>query len=155
MKRIMINADNCMGCKNCSVACMRSHGQNHNNVYALNLSDGVNESRNDILMDANHRFKPLFCRHCDEPECAKSCMSGAMAKNPGTGYVRYNADQCGACFMCVMNCPYGVIKPDRATRSIVIKCDFCENDGDDPNCVRACRGEAIYVSAVAGQEVQV
>ena len=147
MKRIMINAENCMGCKNCAVACMRSHGENHNNLHALNLSSVVNESRNAILLDAGQRYKPLFCRHCEDPACVKSCISGAMAKN-AAGYVRYNEEKCAACFMCVMNCPYGVLKPDRATGTAVVKCDFCAHEGDNPNCAAACRSEAIYIREV-------
>ena len=39
--------------------------------------------------------------------------------------------------MCVMNCPYGVLKPDDATKSVVIKCDFCKDLGGEPSCVKA------------------
>ena len=51
-------------------------------------------------------------------------------------------------FMCVMNCPYGVLKPDTGTRTKVIKCDFCQADGGEPNCVKACPKEAIFVEEV-------
>ena len=48
----------------------------------------------------------------------------------------------------VMNCPYGVLKPDDATKSIVIKCDFCKDQGGEPSCVKACPKEAIWVEEV-------
>ena len=72
-------------------------------------------------------YRPIFCRHCDEPECVISCMSGALTKNPEDGHVYYDREKCGSCFMCVMNCPYGGSEPDDATKSIVIKCDFCKD----------------------------
>ena len=67
----------------------------------------------------------MFCRHCEQPECVMSCMSGALKKDEKTGHVQYDAEKCGSCFMCVMNCPYGVLKPDETTHTKVIKCDFC------------------------------
>ena len=80
--------------------------------------------------------------------CVTSCMSGAMRKNPETGLVEYDETKCGACYMCVMNCPYGVPKPDAATRTFVIKCDFCAGKEEGPSCVRACPKEAIYLKEV-------
>ncbi|MCL2372435.1 MAG: nitrate reductase [Defluviitaleaceae bacterium] len=149
MKRIMVDAQNCKGCKNCSIACMQSHRKdNPGGFHSLDLADPANESRNLILLNGNDEYKPLFCRHCAQPECVKACMSGAMEKDSKTGYVRHNAAKCASCFMCVMSCPYGVIKPDRATNSYIVKCDFCQQDGDDPCCVKACRSGAIYVKEV-------
>ena len=77
-----------------------------------------------------------------------SCMSGALTKDPETGHVQYDEKKCGSCFMCVMNCPYGVLKPDDSTRSKVIKCDFCIDKGEDPSCVKACPKQAIWVEEV-------
>ena len=149
MKRIMINANNCHGCKNCAIACMHAHANcDAGSLYSLNLTDTANESRNTILLNGKGEFKPLFCRHCAQPECAKSCMSGALTKDYESGFVRYDANKCGSCFMCVMNCPFGVLKPDRATKTTIVKCDFCAQNGDDPSCVKACRSGAIYVMEV-------
>lgn len=149
MRRIMIDADKCDGCKNCTIACIEAHRQDGSGtVYDLNLSDPRNESRNTILMDCEGRYIPLFCRHCDQPECAAACMSGAMVKDPETGHVQYDKERCAACFMCVMNCPYGVLKPDRVTHSYIVKCDFCVKDNEEPNCVKSCPKQAIYVEEV-------
>jgi carbon-monoxide dehydrogenase iron sulfur subunit len=145
MKRIMIDIDKCLGCKNCSAACMQAHREGAGDVYTLNLSHPDTESRNIILMDASGKYIPIFCRHCDDPECVISCISGAMYKDPDTGHVLYDKDKCAACFMCVMNCSFGVLKPDRSTQSYVIKCDFCKDDADGPNCVRMCPLKAIHM----------
>ena len=149
MKRIMIEIEKCDGCKNCSAACMQAHREDEGDIYTLNLGDPANESRNFILLNDRGAYVPVFCRHCDEPECVMSCMSGALTKDVATGRVDYDEEKCGACFMCVMNCPYGVPKPDRVTMSKIIKCDFCKDDEEGPNCVRMCPKKAIHVEEVA------
>lgn len=156
MKRIFIDASKCDGCKNCTVACMQSHrtdieknsGHKWSDLYDLDLSDIRNESRNHIVKDKNGGYKPIFCRHCDQPECVMACMSGALQKDPVSGHVKYDEKRCGSCFMCVMNCPYGVLKPDTAEHRIVIKCDFCGDKPEGPSCVQACPKKAIYVEEV-------
>ncbi len=146
MKRIFIDADKCDGCMNCTLACMNAHRKDgKDDIYTLDLNDAENETRCFIRLGAQKSYKPIFCRHCDEPMCVASCMSGAMSKDPETGLVAYDEKKCGACFMCVMNCPFGLPAPDRLTRQKVIKCDFCEGREDGPACVRACPKEAIYV----------
>lgn len=148
MRRIFIDATKCDGCKNCSVACMQAHRADTGSVYDLDLSDISNESRNYIIQDQNKTYKPIFCRHCDQPECVMSCMSGALQKDAKTNLVLYDEEKCGSCFMCVMNCPYGVLKADTKTRTKVIKCDFCKDQGMEPSCVQACPKKAIYVEEV-------
>ena len=148
MKRIFIKAELCDGCKNCSVACMQSHRSDEGTVYDLDLTDPKNESRNHIVGLGDGIYKPIFCRHCDRPECVMSCMSGALKKDPDTGLVLYDERKCGSCFMCVMNCPYGTLKPDALTRTKIIKCDFCKDAGGVTNCVKSCPKKAIYVEEV-------
>ena len=155
MKRIFIDKDKCEGCKNCSVACMNAHreGGATGSFYDLDLTDPKNEARHRITNDREGGYVPVFCRHCATPECVAACMSGALKKDPSTGLVQYDEKRCGTCFMCVMSCPYGNIKPDKLTRSKIIKCDFCQgqNGSDDdgkPNCVESCPSKAIHVEEV-------
>lgn len=149
MKRIMIDAEKCDGCKNCSIACMEAHRPRRSGgLYTVDLEDPATESRNIILLNPGGKYVPIFCRHCDEPECVLACMSGAMTRDGETGHAMYDEKRCAACFMCVMNCPYGVLKPDRATRGKVVKCDFCAEDGDEPNCVNSCPKKAIFIEEV-------
>ena len=145
MRRIIIEADKCKGCKNCSVACMKAHMPED---AVFSFSDPQLESRNTILLDGEKNYKPLFCRHCEKPACAASCMSGALIKNPDTGHVLYDSEKCAQCFMCVMNCPFGVLKPARTANAYVVKCDFCAADGGEPNCVKLCPTKTIYVEEV-------
>ena len=137
MKRIFIDPAKCDGCKNCSVACMEAHRRDGGQgVYTLDLTDPENVSRNRIIADGLGGYKPIFCRHCDGPDCAGACMSGALYKNMENGLVEYDEDKCAACYMCVMSCRYGVpaISPDRKW---MIKCDFCVHLEVGPACVRA------------------
>lgn len=150
-KRIFIDKDKCDGCLNCNLACMNAHREDDPNMYTLSLTDQRNETRNFIYKDGKGGYTPIFCRHCDEPECVATCMSGALRKDPETGMVLYDKALCGACFMCVMNCQFGLPKPDTATKTTIVKCDFCEGCSDSgPSCVAACPKEAICVKEVPG-----
>ena len=144
----MIDYKKCNGCKNCYIACMQAHRPDKGSIYNLDLTDSINESRNSIKTDDNNQYFPLFCRHCDDPECVSTCMSGAMTKNTENGLVIYDKEQCASCFMCIMTCPFGILKPDDKTKTFVIKCDFCIQDENDPNCVKACSTKAIYIEEV-------
>ena len=144
MKRIMINKDLCTGCLNCTLACMSEHNSKSKSMYDLDLSDNSNESRSYIVLDSSEKPVPIFCRHCEEPECVFACMSGAMTKDRNMGIVSYNKDRCAACFMCVMSCPYGVLKADSKDKRVIIKCDMCEGR-ETPRCVECCPTGAIYL----------
>ena len=148
MKRIFIDPSKCDGCKNCSVACMEAHRRDGGSgVCTLDLTDPANVSRNRIVTDGRGGYDPIFCRHCDVPDCAGTCMSGALAKNLETGLVDYDGEKCAACYMCVMACRYGVpaVTPDRKR---MVKCDFCQYLEEGPACVRACPKGAIEVREV-------
>jgi carbon-monoxide dehydrogenase iron sulfur subunit len=157
MKRIFIERDKCDGCKNCSLACMNAHRSDEagqtvkGSIYDLNLADPANTARHEIVADGKGGYTPVFCRHCPNPDCVNACMSGALKKDSATGQVLYDRERCGKCFMCVMNCPYGNVKPNHLRKEIV-KCDFCKDDEFNPNCVRSCPKKALHVEEVFWQE---
>ncbi len=142
MKRIVIDKSRCMGCLNCTIACMAEHSSDSKSIYDLDLNDRASESRNYITLDQDNHPTPIFCRHCDEPQCVAACMSGAMTKDPETGVVNYDEERCAACFMCVMSCPYGVLKPSAQKDKKVIRCDYCQGR-EIPRCVENCPTGAI------------
>lgn len=145
MKRIMIDRTLCDGCLGCTVACMANHSKSGTSIDTLDMEDPGTASRNVIRVDEQGNYAPIFCRHCDEPECVFTCITGAMRKDEETGLVLYDADKCAACFMCVMSCPFGVLKPN-AENTAVIKCDFCDGD---PHCVKECPKHALTLMEVA------
>jgi NADPH-dependent glutamate synthase beta subunit-like oxidoreductase len=42
-------------------------------------------------------FKPLFCHHCTEPDCALACPEDAITKDPETGVVLHDTEKCTGC----------------------------------------------------------
>ena len=99
MYRIKIDRSRCIGCLTCVTACVVSHESC--------------DARNRVVIDSESKCAPIFCRHCEKPECVYTCMTGAMHKNPDTGFVEYDKEKCASCYMCIMACPYGVLKSDR------------------------------------------
>ncbi len=135
LKRIKIDRNRCIGCLTCTTACIVSH----------NCAD--NRSR--ITMSSSGRYAPIFCRHCDKPECVYTCMTGAMSKNQETGIVGYDKSRCASCFMCIMACPYGVLKADSENSKEIMKCDMCQHtESGRPQCVERCPMSAITLEEV-------
>ena len=138
MKRIKIDRSKCIGCLTCVTACVVSHESC--------------DSRNRVTIDSKTKSAPIFCRHCDKPECVYTCMTGAMSKNKETGYVEYNKERCASCYMCIMACPYGVLKSDRIEHKEIMKCNMCahrtENNQPKPMCVEKCPMSAITLEEV-------
>lgn len=48
----------------------------------------------------------VSCRHCADPICVKSCISGALSVQDGA--VRFDRNKCVGCLTCVLVCPYGL-----------------------------------------------
>lgn len=135
MKRIKIDRSKCIGCLTCSTACIVSHDSS--------------ESRSRVILSGKGKYAPIFCRHCDKPECVYTCMAGAMKKNLETGLVEYDKSRCASCFMCIMACPYGVLKADKEKHKEIMKCDMCKNTkSGTPQCVANCPMSAITLEEV-------
>ncbi len=138
MIRIAIDRGKCIGCLTCTTACVVAH-------------EGK-DTRNHISINDKGRFTPIFCRMCSKPECVYTCMSGAMRKDDETGLVLYDESRCAHCFMCIRACPYSVLKMDKYTDSIVMKCDYCRSTKyDGPQCTANCPTGAITLQEVSEQ----
>ena len=70
MYRIKIDRSRCIGCLTCVTACVVSH------------QTESGDASNRVTIDSETKPAPIFCRHCDRPECVYTCMTGAMKKNP-------------------------------------------------------------------------
>jgi carbon-monoxide dehydrogenase iron sulfur subunit len=92
---------------------------------------------------------PLHCMHCTDAPCVQVCPTGAMARTEPGGPVVCQEAACVGCSLCVLACPYGVLRLNRAG-STVVKCDLCVDrleQGLDPACAEACPSCAIqYLS---------
>lgn len=149
MKRILINKELCQGCRNCQLACMAEHST-AKSLLTLDLEDPANQARNFIEAGLDGRPVPLLCRHCSEPACVIACMSGALTKDPQTGLVGHDPVKCAGCWMCVMSCPYGIIRPNSRDGKTAVKCDFCAARSL-PRCVEACPTGAITLIELDAQ----
>ena len=140
MKRIKIDRSRCIGCLTCVTACVGSH------------QTESGDARNRVTIDSGTKPAPIFCRHCERPECVYTCMTGAMKKNQETGYVEYHKEQCASCYMCIMSCPYGILKYDSIAQKEIMKCNMCVHRSEDgqanPMCVEKCPMGAITLEEV-------
>jgi NADPH-dependent glutamate synthase beta subunit-like oxidoreductase len=77
-------AEDCSGCHSCEVACKQEHM----------LGVGPRVVR--VIEQAPY-FKPLFCHHCTEPDCALACPEDAISKDEETGVVLHDTEKCTGC----------------------------------------------------------
>jgi anaerobic carbon-monoxide dehydrogenase iron sulfur subunit len=130
MKRIKICRSKCIGCLTCTAACMIAHEDN--------------ESRSRIVLDKNGKYNPIFCKECKSPECSFVCPTGAMHKEKDSELIYYDKEKCISCYMCIMACPYGVLKAGETHHKQIMKCDMCKDTPEhSPRCVAKCPMGAI------------
>lgn len=136
MKRIYVNEKWCLGCHLCEYNCAFANSGKSDIVSALK----------DIKINPNIRVEEkgnihfaVSCRHCEEPLCVKSCISGALSVNDGI--ISVDKNKCIGCLTCVLSCPYGCIVPTE--QSVISKCELCTQNGGTPKCVEGCPNNAI------------
>ena len=142
MKRVYVREDVCMGCGLCRVYCLTEHSKTKNITKAFKREFPRPLPRIRVERKGEVCFS-LQCRHCDEPWCVYSCLTGAMQKDPVTGIVAVDAEKCMGCWTCIIACPNGALTKDE-TENIVAKCDLCP-ERDVPVCVVNCPNEALVV----------
>lgn len=145
MRQKTIDIARCTGCKNCELACIVAHSPNQDlqQAYAQGAAEAV-RSRCKVGLTSEGQLFPQHCRHCEDPQCVRACMSGALTKND-QGYVICDSDACVGCFMCVMSCPHGVARPSSNGEHLMLKCDGC-HDKDCMACVAACPTGCLSVT---------
>lgn len=146
-KRIIIHEDYCMGCRLCEVYCITQHSASKNILKAYR-GEYPRPTSGIVFEEKDHISFALQCRHCEEPPCVEACLTGAMYTHPD-GYVLHDKDRCVGCWMCIMVCPFGVIKPDLDQKVVASKCDLCI-EAEEPACVAHCPNEAIELREVGG-----
>lgn len=141
MKKIFCDTDRCLACKSCELACAVQHSQSKDLVSAVRETP-LPRYRVKVLKTGKDSSLPLQCRHCETPSCIDACMTGCLRKDPETGATMTNPEVCVGCWMCVMACPYGVIRPHLETAK-ALKCDLCDGREGGPACVEACPTKAL------------
>jgi len=143
VKRIYVREEVCMGCGLCRVYCQTEHSQSKDIYKAFKREMPLPQPRLRVERKGDLCFA-VQCRHCDEPWCVYSCLTGAMRKDPVTGIVTSDPEKCIGCWTCLIACPNGALIKDRNNK-IVAKCDFCPGQ-DTPVCVANCPNEALVLA---------
>lgn len=151
LKRIIIREEYCMGCRLCEVYCITQHSKSKDIIKTYRgkepkpVSGIYFEERGPISF-------ALQCRHCDDAPCLHACITGAMYRDKISGRVLHDKEKCVGCWMCIMACPYGVIKPDFEQKKVASKCDLCV-EAKFPVCVEHCPNEAIILVNEKGERI--
>ena len=142
MKRVYVKEEVCIGCGLCRIHCQTQHSASKDLIKAFKREASRPLPRIRLERKDEVCF-PIQCRHCLEPWCVYSCLTGAMHKDPATGAITVDTDKCIGCWTCVLACPNGALTPD-TSKHVVAKCDLCP-DQDIPVCVANCPNEALVL----------
>ena len=133
MKALKIISKNCVGCEVCGIVCSTKHdGQVRESAMRIRVNDRYPEIKMPV-------FRPMVCKHCDDPECVEACPLGALEIDKDTGQILLHESKCDGCGECIDACPFDAMWID-PLKNIAIKCDLC---GGDPLCVKFCNFDAI------------
>ena len=138
MKRIYVNEKWCLGCHLCEYYC----------AYANSGKDSMVNALKNVKINPRIQVEEgeginfgVSCRHCKDPLCVKSCITGALTIE--NGVISFNHDKCVGCYTCILSCPYGCIMPDSEGHAVQ-KCELCtKNACGEPACVKGCPNQAI------------
>lgn len=137
MKRIYVNKKWCLGCHPCEYSCAFANSGAKNKAKALR--DITIHPRIRIEEGQDVSFA-VSCRHCKEPLCVKSCITGSLKIEDGV--ITFDRERCVGCCTCILSCPYGAIMP--AEGGVIQKCELCmQNAGGPPAYVAGCPNKAI------------
>lgn len=140
----------CTGCKTCVYACKDKNntmntGLAHRKVIEYTGGETNKDEAGCITTSCFSYTVSVSCNHCDNPVCMEMCPQGAIYKDPDTGIVWVNQEECIGCGTCATACPYGAPHVDPEAMKAV-RCDGCADlvaAGEKPACVLACPARAL------------
>ena len=149
----LIKSAQCSGCKACELACKDIHNfeigpraRRVREVCGGNWS--VDEKTGVCRPSGVFTYSVSYsCGHCMNPACVAACPTGAHAKDPHTGIVSINEEECIGCRACVEACPYGAPQYVEV-KGVTQKCDMCaelRSFGEEPACVAICPQRALMI----------
>ncbi len=138
MKRVYVDEKWCLGCHLCEYNCAFANSGMKDMVKALKDKPVFARIR---VEEKDNITYAVSCRHCKDPICVKSCISGALSKDE-SGAVVIDHDRCVGCLTCILVCPYGAVSVGEG--GVVQKCELCLNNScGEPACVKGCPNRAI------------
>ena len=143
MKRIHVREEYCIGCRLCEIHCLTQHSRHKSIVKAFGETPRALPRM--LVEESGPLSFAIPCRHCEDAPCVEACITGAMHRDPLSGAVLCDEEQCVGCWTCVMSCPFGAIQRSVTGRKAASKCDLCQGRGT-PTCVEHCPNEAIILT---------
>ena len=138
MKRVYVDEKWCLGCHLCEYNCAFANSGMKDMVKALKDKPVFARIR---VEEKDNITYAVSCRHCKDPICVKSCISGALSKDE-MGTVVIDHDRCVGCLTCILVCPYGAVSVGEG--GVVQKFELClKNSCGEPACVKGCPNRAI------------
>jgi anaerobic dimethyl sulfoxide reductase subunit B len=138
-----LDADNCIGCATCVLACKDKHGL-HGDVFWRRVAEqsggGYTRDGDGYRPNVYAWYVTQSCNHCRHPACIRACPAGAIAKREEDGLVIVSHDECMGCRECLPACPYDALHFELPENRIS-KCDGCltlRKINRLPECVTAC-----------------
>jgi Fe-S-cluster-containing hydrogenase component 2 len=133
MRRLTVNKSLCTGCRFCESVCAAGHRRA---AAAGPARIGVwQEAIDDLAFHVN------VCRQCAVCPPLDVCPTAALTRDPATGVLHLDPGRCPAgCRRCAEACALGAFHDGGDG---LVLCDLC---GGDPECVRACYTEALFLS---------
>lgn len=139
--RMIIDADKCVGCHACEVACKQEFKAplGFFRTMTMYLDTGT-------FPKVKREFLPLMCAQCEDALCEKACTSNAIFyKN---GIVNIDESKCNqGCTDCISACSLGAIYKNPFT-NIAEKCNLCSHRldiGMQAACEATCVSKAISI----------
>jgi carbon-monoxide dehydrogenase iron sulfur subunit len=150
MKQLYYDVKKCLGCKSCEIACALAHSVT-NELFKAFKEEALSLPRKKILYYKGKNY-PVSCRHCKDPKCVDACIACALTYDKKAGMVLHDENRCVGCWMCVMVCPYGAIRPN-INKKLPLRCDKCK-DKNEPSCVKACPTRAIIWEEEISEDIR-
>lgn len=135
---IVADAQKCIGCRTCEVACVVSH-QAEQDCAAVSREaflPRIQVVKGDTFSSA------VACHQCEDAPCMNVCPTGAIRREKE--YISVEQQRCIGCKSCMVACPFGAMRVVvQNARPQAIKCDLCQHRAQGPACVEACPTSAL------------